>query len=65
MLNTESIKKSQVRGCNVETVCTFTHDINDNNSDRDKNEGKIVGSRALFDRVPTVWCVLNETKAQY
>ena len=65
MLNTESIKKSQVRGCNVETVCTFTHDINDNNSDRGENEDKIVGSRTLFDRIPTVRCVLDKIKAQY
>ena len=41
-MNVESAEKNQVRGCNVETMCTFTHDINGNNSDGGKDEDKMV-----------------------
>ena len=42
ILNVESVDKNQVGGCNVETVCTFTHGINNNNSDGGEDEDKIV-----------------------
>ena len=38
ILNMESVKKNQVRGCNSATVCTFTHDNNDDISDEDNDE---------------------------
>ena len=36
ILNMESVKKRQAKGCNSATVCTFTHGNNDDISDEGK-----------------------------